>query len=60
MRKFGLFAVILTGFGGWIVAIAPAHVVAPTNSAGMDVLQMMTVAASLPTERLIDYSLVYE
>jgi hypothetical protein len=59
MLKFGLFAVILAGFGGWIVAVAPARVAAPINSAQMDVLQMMTVAANLPTERFVDYSFVY-
>ena len=59
MRKFGLSAVILAGFGGWIAATAPAPVSAPTNGARMDVMRMMTVAGNLPTERFVDYSLVY-
>jgi hypothetical protein len=63
MRKFGFFAVtalILTGFGGWIAATTQAHVTAPTNSARIDALQMMTVTQNLPTEHFVDYSLVYE
>jgi hypothetical protein len=60
MRRFALFAVTLAGFAGWIVAAAPARVVAPTNNTRMDVLQMMTtVAVNLPTEQFIDYSFVY-
>jgi hypothetical protein len=63
MRKFGFFAVaglILAGFGGWIAATTQARVTAPTNSARMDVLQMMSAAGDLPSERFVDYSLVYE
>jgi hypothetical protein len=61
MRKFGLFAaLLLVGFGGWIVATTQARVAVPTNSARIDTLQMMTVAGNLPTEQFVDYSLVYE
>jgi hypothetical protein len=62
MRKFGLFAVtalILAGFGGWIAATTQARVAAPTNTARMDVLQIMTAAGNLPTGHLVDYSLVF-
>jgi len=61
MRKFGFFAVtvILAGFGGWIAATTQARVTAPTTIARMDVMQMMTGAGNLPTERFMYYSLVY-
>jgi hypothetical protein len=62
MRKSGFFAVtavILAGFGGWIAATTQARVAAPTKSAEIDVLQMMSVAGDLPSERFVDYSFVY-
>jgi hypothetical protein len=63
MRKFGFFAVtalILAGFGGWIVSTPQARFAAPMNGPQIDALQIMTVAGNLPTERFVDYSLVYE
>jgi hypothetical protein len=62
MRKFGFFAVtalILAGFGGWIAATPQARIAAPMNGPQIDALQIMTVAGNLPTERFVDYSLVY-
>jgi hypothetical protein len=62
MRKFGLFAataLILAGFGGWIGSIPQVGVATPTNSR-IDVVRMMTATRNLPTERIVDYSLVFE
>jgi hypothetical protein len=62
MRKFGLFAataLILTGLGGWIAWNSQARVATPTNSR-IDVLQIMTAKGNLPTENMVDYSVVYE
>jgi hypothetical protein len=61
MRNFGFFAVtavILAGFGGWVATTTQAH--APTKTAQIDVLQIMSVAGDLPSGRFVDYSLVYE
>jgi hypothetical protein len=62
MRKFGFFAVtalILAGFGGWVVSTTQARVPAPINGTRIDALQMMTGARNLPTQHFVDYSLVY-
>ena len=62
MRKFGFFAVtafILAGFGGLIAATPQARIAAPMNGPKIDALQIMTVAGNLPTERFVDYSLVF-
>ena len=62
MRKF-LFlasALILAGFAGWNAATNQASVAAPTNSARINALQMMSSAGNLPTMRFADYSVVYE
>jgi hypothetical protein len=63
MRKISLFAVaaalILAGFGGWVASTTQARVDAPTD-VRIDALQMMTVTGNLPTEHLVDYSLVFE
>jgi hypothetical protein len=62
MHKFGLFAaiaLILAGFGGWIGSMPRAGVATPTNS-GIDVVRMMTATGNLPTERIVDYSLIFE
>jgi hypothetical protein len=61
MRKLGFFAftaLVLAGFAGWIAATNQASVAAPTNSARIDALQMMSSAGNLPTMRFADYSLV--
>ena len=63
MRKFSFFAVTaltLAGVGGWVASTTQARIAAPTNSARIDALQMMTVAGNLPTEHFVDYSMVYE
>ena len=62
MRKLGFFAftaLVLAGFAGWIAATDQASVAAPTNSARINALQMMSGAGNLPTVRFADYSLVY-
>jgi len=48
----------VASFAGWI-ATNQASVAAPTNSARIDALQMMSGAGDLPTMRFADYSLVY-
>jgi hypothetical protein len=64
MRKFGYFAAtaaILAGFGGWIASTSQARVAAPMVSGPrVDAMQMMTIAANLPSEHFADYSLVHE
>ena len=63
MRKLGFFAftaLVLAGFAGWSAATNQASVAAPTENPRMDVLQMTSDAGNLPTERFVDYSLVYE
>ncbi len=62
MRKLGLFAaaaLIVAGFGGWIASTPQAGIAAPTNSR-IDVVRMMAATGNLPTERIVDYSLVFE
>jgi hypothetical protein len=63
MRKFGFFAVtalILAGIAGWVASTSQARIAAATNGPRIDAMQMMTAAANLPTEHLVDYSVVYE
>ena len=63
MRKLGFFAftaLVLAGFAGWIAATNQASVAAPTNSARIAALQMMSGAGNLPTVRFADHSVVYE
>lgn len=62
MRKFGLVApaaLILAGFGGWIAATSQARVAPSMSSASIAPLQIMAASSNLPTERFVDYSLVY-
>ena len=61
MRKFVFLAsaLILAGFGGWNAATNLASVAAPTKIPRMDVMQMMSAAKNLPTERFDDYSVVH-
>jgi hypothetical protein len=65
MRKFGLFAVTavtavtLAGFGGWVAATPQVRIAAPVNGPQIDALQIMTVSGNLPTQHLVDYSLVF-
>ena len=63
MRKLGFFAftaLVLAGFAGWSAATNQASIAAPTNSARINALQMMSGAGNLPTVRFADYSVVYE
>ena len=63
MRKLGFLVftvLILAGFAVWNADTNQARVIAPTNSAQIDVSQITSVAEKLPTERFVDYSLVYE
>jgi len=59
MRQLSLFAVVMAvlsaGTGAWI----GASVLSPLP-AQVDTLQLMLDAGSLPTERVVDYSLVFE
>ena len=62
MRKLVFLAstaLILTGFAGWNAATNQASVAAPTKNPRMDVMQMMSAAKNLPTERFDDYSVVH-
>ena len=64
MSKFGLFvasAFIVAGIGGWIASSSSpqAHVVTTSNSQ-IEAVQMMAAAGNLPTEHIVDYSLVFE
>jgi hypothetical protein len=63
MRKLSLFAVVMTlvpaGTGAWIAAITQTNILSPVP-AQVDPLQIMMDARSLPTERVVDYSLVFE
>ena len=61
MRKFvfAFTALILAGFAGWNAATNQASVAAPTKNPRMDVMQMMSAAKNLPTERFDDYSVVH-
>ena len=63
MRKLSLFAVVMTlvpaGTGAWIAAITQTNVLSPVP-AQVDPLQIMKDTRSLPTERVVDYSLVFE
>jgi hypothetical protein len=61
MRKFVFLAsaLILAGFAGWNAATNQASVAAPTKNPRMDVMQMMSAAKNLPTERFDDYSVVH-
>ena len=61
--KLGFFAIaalILAGFGGWIASTSQARVAAPMDGISIDPMQMMTAAPHLPTQHVVDYSLVYE
>ena len=64
MRKINLFAVaaavILAGVGTWTVLTtrAPVAVAAPTP-VQIDPLKMMMNAKDLPTERFVDYSVIF-
>ena len=63
MRKFGFFAVaalILAGFGGWIASTSQARVAAPVNGVSIDPMQLMIASGNLPTQHVVDYSLVYD
>ena len=61
MRKFVFLAsaLILAGFAGWNAATNQESVAAPTKNPRMDVMQMMSAAKNLPTERFDDYSVVH-
>lgn len=64
MRKFGFFAIttliLAAGFGGWVASTTQARVTASANGSRIDPLQMMTTMRDMPTDRYVDYSLVYE
>jgi hypothetical protein len=71
MRKLSLFAVVialvLVGTATWIAATTQTWIAATTQmnipspvSARTDPMQLMRDARSLPTEQLVDYSLVFE
>jgi hypothetical protein len=63
MRRLSLFAIVmalvLAGTVTWIAATAQMNIPSPV-SARVDPLQLMRDARSLPTERVVDYSLVFE
>ena len=63
MRKLSLFAVVMTlvpaGTAAWIAAITHANVEAPMHFQ-IDQLQLTRDAGSLPIERGVDYSLIFE
>ena len=65
MRKPGLFAVaiaaalVLTGVGTWFASATRARVEPPTHSR-VDPMQMMTEQRYVPTEWMVDFSLVFE
>jgi hypothetical protein len=63
MRQLSLFAVVMAvlsaGTGAWIGATTQMSVLSPLP-AQVDTLQLMLDAGSLPTERVVDYSLVFE
>ena len=63
MRKFVFLAFtalfLVAGFAGWNAATNQASVAAPTENIRMDVMQMMSAAKNLPTERFDDYSVVH-
>jgi hypothetical protein len=63
MRKLSLFAVVMAllpaATGAWIAAITQTNVLSPVP-AQIDPLRIMRDARSLPTERMVDYSLVFE
>jgi hypothetical protein len=63
MRKIALFAIaatlVLVGFAGWALSKTQPRIDTRTNER-IDVLQMMTHAGNLHTDRIVDYSVVFE
>ena len=63
MRKLSFFAIVMTllsaGTSAWIGGTTQTSVLSPAH-AQIDPLQLMIDARSLPTERVVDYSLVFE
>jgi hypothetical protein len=63
MHKVALFtvatALILVGLGSWAASTTQPRIDTPTN-VRTDVLQMMTNAGNLPTDRIVDYSVVFD
>jgi undecaprenyl pyrophosphate synthase len=63
MHKAALFtvaaALILVGLGSWAASRTQPRIDTPTN-AQIDVLQIMTHAGNLHTDRIADYSVVFD
>jgi hypothetical protein len=62
MQKFTFVAsaaLIAAAFGGWMSTTTTALVAPPVDGAGINPIQIMVGSPNLPTERFVDYSLVY-
>ena len=63
MRKLGFFALaalILAGFGSsWFASTSQARVAPSTNRVTINPMQVMADAHNLPTQHVVDYSLVF-
>jgi hypothetical protein len=63
MRQFSLLAVtalVLAGLTGWIAARNQSEAGAPTYAVSIYPVLLTTTGHDLPTQHIVDYSLVYE